>query len=352
MQKGTNIISSDTSYSNKVSEVRNTTFLFRFIFSFDNLYNSFLACCKGVRWKYSVQNYSLNACCRIARLQKRLFNKTYDLSKVKEFILNERGKTRKISALTFEDRIVMKCLCDNFLVALLSKSLVYDSGATIKRKGLSFTKKRVICHLQRFYRKHKNNGYALTIDFRHYFESINHNIMIDLIREKARDDDIIDLIKRVFVTTKDGLGLGSQVSQISAMYYLSELDHLFKEKFKIKYYERYADDILLISSSFNKLKHIKSILDKLVDNRELKINKSKTHIYELSKGFVFCKTRYRLLESGKILKLLVSNSYQSMKRKIKKGVDIANILPSFYSYMKDFNAYNKIKAINRLILTK
>ena len=78
MQKGTNITSSDTSYSNRISEVNHaTSFLFEQIFTFSNLYNCYLKCIKGVRWKQTTQSFMFNAWYRIALLQQELIKGTY-----------------------------------------------------------------------------------------------------------------------------------------------------------------------------------------------------------------------------------------------------------------------------------
>lgn len=333
MQNGTNIINGDVSYSNKVSDTMNA------IFSFDNLYDAYHKCTLGVKWKWSTQNYMVNACCRIARLRKRIMNGTYKSPKPRKFFINERGKTREITALGFEDRIVNKCLCDIYLNPLLQKSLIYDNGATLKGKGLSFTKNRLKCHLNRYYRKYSNKGYVLKIDIHHYFESINHDILIDMIGKKVKDKMLLQFIRQLMDTCDKGLGLGSQVSQIGAVYYLNEIDHYIKEKRRCKYYGRYMDDMYVISNNKTELEKLLKDIVILLKGIKLEINVGKSKIYRLEDGFVFCKTRYILTKSGKIVKLLVSNSMASMKRKIKKGIDISNIYPAFESYISDFNSY-------------
>ena len=341
MQNGTDITNGDVSNSNKVCETINT------IFSFDNLYDAYLNSTKGVKWKYSTQNYCLNACCRIARLYKKIQNGTYKTSKPKQFTIFERGKERNISALTFEDRLVNKCLCDNYLNTLLTKSLIHDNGATIKGKGLSFTKKRAICHLQKYYRKYKNNGYVLKVDIHHYFESINHEILFSQLAKKVKDEKVLEVIKDIVNSVPYGLGLGSQVSQICAIYYLNELDHYIKEKLKCKFYARYMDDFYILSPNYNFLVNAKSRIIKKLKSFKLKVSKNKTRIYKLKDGFVFCKTRYLLTDTGKVLRLLVSNSVKSMKRKIKLGIDIKNIIPSFMAYISEFNCYKIFSFFNK-----
>lgn len=98
MQKGTNVTNGDEPCSNKANDSINT------IFSFENLYNSYLECIKGVKWKHTVQEYMINACFRIAKLHKSIINGTYKMKPMHFFTVCERGKLRNISALSLEDR--------------------------------------------------------------------------------------------------------------------------------------------------------------------------------------------------------------------------------------------------------
>ena len=338
MQNGTNVINGDVSCSNKASDTMDA------IFSFDNLYNSYLKCIKGVKWKQTTQEFMFNACFRIARIHKEIHSGQYKMDKMHFFKVCERGKIRNISALSIKDRIVHKCLCDNFLTPLLAKSLIYDSGATIKNKGILFTKNRTITHLQRYYRKHGNSGYVLRVDFHNYFESIKHEVLFKMLRQKIKDDDLYKFTISLIPTDIKGLGLGSQISQICAMYYLNDIDHYCKEKLHLKYYSRYMDDIYVISNDIMDL--VKTINYIKAKNKDLclTLNNSKTTISKLSKGFVYCKVRYILTDSGKVLKLITNKSFRSMRHKVKKIKDIDDILPSWVSYVSWFNAYKKFKS--------
>ena len=48
-----------------------------------------------------------------------------------------------------------------------------------------------------------------------------------------------------------GLPMGNQSSQWFALYYLDRIDRIIKEKYKIKYYTRYMDDLILLSRTRN-----------------------------------------------------------------------------------------------------
>jgi len=330
MQNGTDIKYGDVSYSNKVSDTMNA------IFTYDNLYDSYEKAIKGVKWKLTTQSFMLNACCRVARIYNDIQSGKFQNGQMHFFKVCERGKTRNISALPLKDRIVHKCLCDNYLTPLLRKSLVYDCGATLKGKGLSFTRKRVVTHMQKYYRKYGNKGYVLKADFHNYFESIDHDILFNQLSKVIDDEETLNFIKYIIPDKIKGLGLGSQVSQICALYYVSSIDHYFKEKMRFKFHGRYMDDLYIISHSKSQLYEAKMYLKDALLILGIELSDKKTQIYKLENGFVFCKCRYILTTTGKVLKLIASKTISSFNRKIKRGIDVS---ASLNGYLGQFNAY-------------
>lgn len=59
-------------------------------------------------------------------------------------------------------------------------------------------------------------------------------------------DEIID--------SAPGVPIGNYLSQYFANLYLTYFDHWIKETLKVQYYYRYADDIVLLSDSKDKLR--------------------------------------------------------------------------------------------------
>ena len=334
-------MSIDASYNN-VSEATSLAPTIESTFSYDNLYAAFIKCCKGVRWKRSVQNYSINAAMRVARLWRSINERTYTGQPHRHFTVVERGKRRDISALGFEDRVVHKCLCDNFLQHELSRHFIYDSGATLKDKGLSFTERRLTCHLQRYFRHYGNKGFVLKVDIHNFFQSIDHEILFAKYRKVIADDELYQFVCSC-IADEPGLGLGSQVSQISAMFYLNDLDHVIKEKLHIKYYGRYMDDMYLLSNSREELEYALEVIKEQIATLKLTISENKTAITPLKSGFVFCKTRYILRDTGEILRLITTKTFKSMHRKLKKGVDLTCVLPSWKAYLSKFNATRRTR---------
>lgn len=264
------------------------------LFSFKNLYNSYLKCCKGVNWKTSTKTFKLRAIQLLSKLRDDLINKKYKSKGFSEFEIRERGKIRQIKAVHISERVVQKCLCDYWLCPLLTKRLIYDNGATVKNKGLSFALSRTKCHLQRYGRKFGNIGYVLTFDFSKFFENIDNERLKNKVSKLTSDDDIFDLYC-YFIDQfgKKGLGLGSQISQISALFYLNSIDHYFKENMQCRFYARYMDDGYIIHNDKKFLQLCKIKLCELARLENINVNEKKTKISKLE-NFKFLKRHWRL----------------------------------------------------------
>jgi retron-type reverse transcriptase len=245
------------------------------------------------------------------------------------------------------------------LVSLLSRPIIHDNGASIKGKGLQFAIKRLITHLSRFYREHQsNNGYALIVDFKGFFDNIDYAVLFQLLDSQIHDSRVRELTRRFIAVFGDGksLGLGSQVSQIAAVFYPNHLDHYIKEILRIKYYGRYMDDLYLIHRDRSYLEWIKEVCTRL----KITINEKKTKIVQLNKGMLFLKGKYSLLENGKVLRLPCKMSALRMRRKLRKFKVLLNegrmsfedMRTAYQSwrgtFLKRFEAYHTVGRVDRL----
>lgn len=223
---------------------------FEEIFSYENLYRSGHICARGVGWKSSTQSYRFNIATNTRKTQLELLNGRYKGRGFSEFDLVERGKKRHIRSVHISERVVQRTLCDKAITPVFAPGLIYDNGASLKDKGISFAVNRVVCHLQRHYRKHGNSGYVLTYDFSSYFDNADHRPVKRELERRLHDDRVRTLANQFLDAFGDvGYGLGSQISQIAAIMLPNRLDHVIKEELGIKGYGRYMDDGYLIHES-------------------------------------------------------------------------------------------------------
>ncbi len=89
-----------------------------------------------------------------------------------------------------------------------------------------------------------NTKYVFKMDIRHFFESVDHDILKAWIVLKFRDEFIRDILFIIIDALEYGLPLGYYTSQWFANFLLQPLDHYIKEKLHVKYMTRYVDDIV------------------------------------------------------------------------------------------------------------
>lgn len=291
------------------------------IFSFENLYESYKKCRNSKQHKGEVIRFEINLSINIYQIRKEITSKKYQLGKYKTFYIYE-PKERLIEALPFKDRVIIRCFCDQVLKPKIEKRLIYDNAACRKNKGTLFAIERLQSFLKKEYQKEQNNNiYFLKCDIRKYFPSINHAILLNLLREINFSEEemwfIEKLIREQPSNVSTGLPLGNQSSQWFALLYLNKVDRLIKEKLRIKGYIRYMDDMILISRDKKYLQYCQKQIEKVCQEKlKLSLN-SKTQIGKVQEGIDFLGYRHILTQSGKIIRKLRSSSKIRMKKHLK-----------------------------------
>ena len=336
---------------------------------------------KASPWKDSTQKFEINFLVELNKIHKELKEKRYAPLEPNSFLLNERGKTRAISSGAFRDKIVGHALCDEYLVPIMKKYLIYDNGASLENKGISFSRKRLETHLNKFFKKYGNNGYILLIDITKYYDNIDHKILKKLYKQYIKDEDLLELIdivlkkseidisflkeeelecfmKRPFngveyfkipKSLKKGekilekhLNIGDQFSQISSISYPIPVDNYIKIVKGIKYYGRYMDDSYIISTDKEELFKILLELKEEYKKIGLDINLNKSHIYRLDEEWRFLQIDYRLTKTGKIQRHINPKRYKKFKSKMKKVSSFMS-RKEYEDWFKSwFNNYYKI----------
>ena len=330
------------------------------VFSYDNLYQSYKRCRRGVSWKASVQRYISTAPLQVYKTYIKLQNGTYKSPGFYEFDLYERGKKRHIRSTLIGERVVQRCLCDNALVPVLCPTFVYDNGASMKNKGYDFCMRRMKQHLHEHYRKHGQEGYILLFDFSKFFDNVSHKLLSKIFNNSFTDESLIKLSMHFVEMFGDvGLGLGSQISQVLALASANKLDHFVKEVLRIRGYGRYMDDGYLIHKSKKMLQKCLRAIEKICELLEIKLNRKKTHIVKLAHGFIWLKARFYLTKTGKVVMKICKASITRMRRKIKKlykkfkqgcicAKDIHNSWQSWQGYARKFTSWHTLRNMKRL----
>lgn len=330
--------------------VRPHTTSFEDVYNFGNLLSCARECCNGVRWKQSTQNFEMDMLINVAKAQKQLKEGTFKSKGFKSFYIKERGKTRYIQAVHISERVVQKSLVKNVLKPVILPKLIITNGATLKGKGTHFTIDRVKNDLRYAHRKWGKDFYVLKMDFHNYFGSINHERVLKL--TKPLIDKRSQKLLEHFVNNFDGdygLGLGSEISQILAVFYLNELDHIIKEKYRIKCYTRYMDDLIVVHNDKELLKEIAKMIEEYAGRRGNSLNPHKTMISR--PRFIFLKKRFSIDKNGKVIVKVGRECITKARRKIKKlktTEQINGILVAWKGQVKNLNANKTTRQIHKL----
>lgn len=315
---------------------------YRDLYRFKNLYRAYKLTAKGKRSKAEVIGYELNLADHLWKLHDALEGKQYSMLRYHRFMIFD-PKKREIQALPFSGRVMQHSLCDNILEPYFENRLIYDCAACRKGKGTHFAMDRLTKFLQEFYRKHGTDGWFLKCDVRKYFESINHDRLKYLLR-KFPDKETRSFLYRIIdsynADTGRGLPMGNQSSQWFALYYLDTIDRIIKEKYKIRYYTRYMDDLILLHEDKEYLKACLSEIQAYAKEKlKLEFNE-KTQVFPISEGVDYLGWHFYLTNTGKVIRKLRSSNKRRFKRRLKSfqeryrsgEVEFAAIKRSLASY--------------------
>ena len=328
----------------------------------DNLYKAMTEARKGVYWKSSVQRYNMNFLRNILRTTKDLHAERDVRKGFIDFDLIERGKQRHIQSVHFSERVVQRSLCSNALKPLLTRTFIYDNGASLENKGIHFAIKRLKTHLSQHYRKHGIEGYVLLVDFKGYYPNILHEPIHNIYtRAFGEDEKLVDLaMSFAYAFGEQGLGLGSETCQIAALSYSNANDHYAKEILRCKYYGRYMDDSYFICESKERAQQILEAMTSRYQMLGITPHPHKTAIVKLTRGFTFLKTHFSLdSETGRIILRPGRQSTVRQRKKLKKFKkfldagemtmqDIRSAYMSWRGYIKHTNAGRTIHNMDAL----
>lgn len=161
------------------------------------------------------------------------------------------AKIRTIVVPTVKEHIIQHVVM-NVLKPILYKSMYEHSYSSIPGRG---------CHkaknvLKKWINKGGSNiKYCLKIDIKQFFPSVDTTILLHKLNKIIVDSKFRIILLQIISQFK-GLPLGFYTSQWFSNFYLTDFDHYVKEILRVKYYIRYADDIVIFHSNKKMLHNI------------------------------------------------------------------------------------------------
>lgn len=331
------------------------------VFSYHAMFKYGKKCCNGVRWKASTQNFELHLFSGTAKRRRQVLTGKWKPGKTVSFPLRERGKFRIIDAPHITDRQIHKVLTKEVLAPLYCPGMIYDNGASQKGKGLHFHYKRLKEHLRWHYRRHGRTGAMFLMDFHHFFPDAPHALIYERHRELIMDPDLRALADLVVAAVPGGVGmpLGVEPSQQEMVALPSFLDNWMKCQLSIHGMGHYMDDYDAAPESRERAEQVKEETIRRAEARGLQVNRNKCHVIDLDKPFRFCKAKFQILPSGRIITHGCRDGMKRARRKMRyfrqqvdageKTVEqVAEWLKGPIAYYEQFNDHGRVLKLRRL----
>lgn len=188
------------------------------------------------------------------------------------------GGVRLLGVPTVMDRMIQQAIAQ-VLRPIFEKEFSENSYGF--RPGRSAH--QAICQAREYY----NQGYrrVVDLDLSKYFDTINHELLMGMLRERIKDERVLRLIKRylksgvmvngVVNRTEEGSPQGGNLSPLLSNLYLTVFDRELEQRGHL--FVRYADDVNIYVRSQRAAERVLKSCTKFLEAKlKLKVNESKS----------------------------------------------------------------------------
>ncbi len=319
---------------------------FREIVTIDNLLLAWQEFLAGKKKRNDVVIFQARLMDNIFKLYNDLINKTYVHGGYQAFNISD-PKPRNIHKATVRDRLLHHLLYRE-VYKYFDQRFINDSYSCRLNKGTHLAIKKFATMIRRVSLNNHQTAWVLKCDIRKFFASISHQGLRNILAECVEDIDVRWLFDRVVDSFETigrvdvGLPLGNLTSQLLVNVYMNEFDQFVKQKLKVKYYIRYADDFLFLSADRSCLMELRIQIEKfLLERLKLNLHPQKIFLKTAASGVDFLG--WVQFENHRILRTTTKNR---MLKRIK--INSAPATLNSYQALLEYGATYKLKTMAKL----
>lgn len=266
--------------------------------------------------------------------------------KIKRVWIPKPGSREKrpLGIPTVQDRIVQTAL-RNVIEPIFEQNFAEHSYGFRPNRGCKDALRRVDSLLK------SGNVYVVDADIKSYFDTIDHNKLMGLIRLKVSDNRVLTLIEMYLKqsimdnleewTPEMGSPQGAVISPLLSNIYLDPLDHKMVEN-KMEMV-RYADDFVILCNSFEDAEYALNEVQKWTDQAGLILHPDKTRIVNaIDEGFEFLGYKFKAgnkFPRNKSLKIFKDKIRAKTKR--TNGHSLSTIISELNEVLRGWFEYYK-----------
>lgn len=238
-------------------------------------------------------------------------------------------KLRRIHKASVKDRVLHHAVF-SMLNQIFEPTFISDSYSCRIGKGTHKGTQKVFEMVRKVSRNYTQPCYVLKCDVRRFFDSVDHDVLLEILGEKIKDEKTMSLLREIiesFETSRPnlferkGVPIGNLTSQVFANIYMNVLDQFVKQELKVTHYARYTDDFVIVSTNEKYLSDLLDSIEKFLEKRlKLSLHPNKIEIRKHNRGVDFlgyvlfphhqivrAKTRRRMFRKLKSKALLSRN---------------------------------------------
>jgi RNA-directed DNA polymerase len=257
----------------------------------------------------------------VFELHRELKAKAYKHGPYHSFFICD-PKVRHIRKACVRDRLVHQSVY-TVLTQIFEPKLIHHLYSARIGKGTHRAVKALREMALKVSRNNTRHCWGLKCDVRKFYDTVDHEILFEIITRTVRDPNALWLIREIIEsyhlegTPGKGMPIGNLTSQIFTNVYLNELDQFIKHKLRVKYYLRYADDLLALSDDKRWIENLTlEISAFLKDRLLLELHPKKVIVRPLHQGIDFLG--YVTLPEHRVLR---TKTKRRMQRKLSKRLD-------------------------------
>ena len=281
----------------------------------------------------------------IKQLWNELVNHSYECLPVQIVPIYKGEKVRYISLYSMRDKVVQNSV---------ARELTQLYEGEISKCCYAYRKGKSALQAAQVIEKNisdPENNFVLRADIHSFFDCILHDIMTRKIREKIKEEDVVQLIMAIIKTPslekngelkkKDrGIYQGSAIAPVLSNVYMMDFDKRLEQN--VRFYLRYSDDLLLFFKEYNDAIAYKKQLSLYLEEIGLTLNEKKTYVGSIEDGFEFLG--YKFDGNGisipdkasdtlreRLEQVWMSKDYHSVKERLEKGIEIINGWEQYFS---------------------
>ncbi len=343
------------------------------------VFNAYFDCRKAKRNSINQLRFEIDLETNLVELHRQLCNGSYKIGRSVAFIVTH-PKIREVWAADFRDRVVHHVIC-NAISDRYYRRFIRDNYACIPGRGTHDGLRRISGFARSITQNWTKSAYFLKADVANFFNSIDHQILIDLAERRVTEEWIRVLIRQVVLHDPrtnfsmrssrasfervprhksllhaplgKGLPIGNLTSQFFANLYMDELDQYAKHVLKARYYGRYVDDVVILDEDPDILNMWYEQMDEFIKSKlAIHLHPNKRHLNLVDRGIDF--TGF-IIKPGRtyLRQTSLSKCQQKIRSWERKGSpvdnetlkDVSQSLNSYLGMLRQVDGYNVRKSI-------